>query len=72
MLRWARLLIQQTSITVYRLPIKKNKFPYIYIETAAYIYRVGRSIVDNFFADPPPSLLGAVSGKISKIRLAAA
>jgi hypothetical protein len=26
--RWARLLRQQTSITVYRLPTKKNKLPF--------------------------------------------
>jgi hypothetical protein len=26
--RWARLLTQQTSMAVYRLPTKENKFPF--------------------------------------------
>jgi cellulose synthase/poly-beta-1,6-N-acetylglucosamine synthase-like glycosyltransferase len=39
--RWARLLRQQTSITVYRLPTKKNKLPFFafIIISIIYIYR---------------------------------
>jgi hypothetical protein len=58
--RWARLLKQQSSITVYRLPTKENKLPfvsicsifciYIYKDVAIYIYiyrERERDIVDT-------------------------
>ncbi len=39
--RWARLLKQQTSITVYRLPTKENKLPFsVFVSSAFCIYRI--------------------------------
>ncbi len=46
-------------------------FMYVGIEVGMYICRYVQGGALNrglFFADPPPSLLGTVSGKISEIR----
>ncbi len=45
-----------------------NIYVYVYIYIYTYINIQGGAVNRGlFFADPPPSLLGAVSGKISEI-----
>jgi hypothetical protein len=59
------------AISVFHLQQKQNcHFPLV---PSVYTYIQGGALNGGlFFGDPPPSLLGAVSGKISEIRLAAA